>query len=158
MGDSCFPLSTALYNRRRDVIVWLLSLGADPNADRVMYFAASYGTPECLQLMIDAGGDPSDSNTWGPPLYWAVENGVYKEEKLQVLLAQPALDLTVTYFYMLPETHARTTGKRDLADMIVQEVRRRRKGRAYDRWLVGWLTVVALCLRVAARGHGGRRS
>ena len=39
------------------MVVWLLTHGADPNGDRVMWNGAFYRTAATLQLLIDAGGD-----------------------------------------------------------------------------------------------------
>ena len=48
--------------------LWLLSHGADPNGDEVMYYDASNSTACILRLLIDAGGDVNRESFRYPPL------------------------------------------------------------------------------------------
>ena len=107
------------YTRHQDVVVWLLSRGADPNGPLVMGNAARQSTAAVLQLLIDAGGDVN-RNCSGAPLFCAVEgNGL---DKVRVLLAQPSLDFTIEFYGYTPEQYARDYCKPVMADMIAQEV------------------------------------
>ena len=56
--DAVLPLTAAVERKHHDVVVWLLSHGADPNGDKVLYYTATASTPAILQLLIDAGGRP----------------------------------------------------------------------------------------------------
>ena len=69
------PLVPAVDQRHHDVVVWLLSHGADPNGEGVMWYGAWYSTAAILQLLIDAGGDVNRASGiyGGPPLFTAVE-------------------------------------------------------------------------------------
>ena len=88
-GVSVLPLAAAVQLDfeldHHHVIVWLLSLGADPNGDDVMYYGTIRSTAAILQLLIDAGGDVNRSSHGQPPLFWAV--GENREDKVRVLLA-----------------------------------------------------------------------
>ena len=119
-AGTLLPLSAAAYNGHHDVVVWLLSHGADANGHEVMYFAAYSSTAGVLQLLIDVGGDVNRQSWNVPPVFAAVDGG--GEDKVRVLLAQPSLDVTATYKGKAPQHHARDEGRRDLADMIAQEV------------------------------------
>ena len=116
------PLTAAVSWKRHDLVVWLLSHGADPNGGDVMWYGARSGTTAILQLLIDAGGDV---NRWGilagPPLFPAVW-GRNSEDNVRVLLTQPCLDFTIKYNGNTPEDFARTYGTPAVADMIAQEV------------------------------------
>ena len=116
------PLKAAVQYKHYDVVVWLLSMGADPNVGGVMFHGAYSSTAEILQLLIDAGGDVN-RESGGRPLFSAVDGG--REDNLRLLLAQPSLDV---FFVKLggkpPEEYARDNDKRVLADMIAQEVSR----------------------------------
>ena len=74
-GAYVLPLAAAVDQRRHDVVVWLLSHGADPNGDRVMQCGAGDTTAAVLQLLVDAGGSVNReglNDVWGPPLFHAV--------------------------------------------------------------------------------------
>ena len=114
------PLAASAFTKRHDVVVWLLSHGADPNGDYVMFSAAYHSTAATLQLVIDAGGDVNRTCV-EPPLS-AVVRGDNSEDNLRVLLAQPALDLVSTYDGETPEQYAHDNGKPALAVMMAQEV------------------------------------
>ena len=115
------PLTAAVYSLHHDVVVWLLSHGADPNEDDVMWYGARCSTTAILQLMIDAGCDVNPKSGGQPPLFSAVR-GWYGEGKVRVLLAQPSLDCTAECDGKAPEQWARASQKPGLADMIAQEV------------------------------------
>ena len=115
------PLRAAVWQKHHDVVVWLLSHGADPNGDCVMYCGAGYSTAAMLQLLIDAGGDVNRESGGQPPLFYAVE-GLNSEDNVRVLLAQPALDFTIKWDGKTPEQDARHWGRPAVADMIAQEV------------------------------------
>ena len=108
------PLEAAAYRKHRDVLVWLLSHGADPNGDRVMNYGAYWSTAGILQLLIDAGGVVSRESVGRPSLGCV--------DIVQVLLAQPSLDFAVQYDGKTAEQYARDIGKPALADMIAREV------------------------------------
>ena len=66
------PLAAALFNTRDDqvgddVVVWLLSHGADPNGPFVMFNGARWSSITMLQLLIDAGGDVNRNSSEMPP-------------------------------------------------------------------------------------------
>ena len=89
------PLLAAVKRKHYDVVVWLLSHGADPNGDAVMTSGVAHSTVDILQLLIDAGGDVNRESYGEPPLFPALR---YKrEDKVRVLLAQPSLDFTIKY-------------------------------------------------------------
>ena len=116
-----FPLAAAVYKRHHDVVVWLLSRGADRNGDGVICYGAYDSATAILQLVIDAGGDVNRTLLGVPSLLWAVR-GDNSEDNVRVLLAQPSLDLTVAYGGKTPEQSARDNGRGVVADMIAQEV------------------------------------
>ena len=120
--DPLLPLTAAAALRHRhDVVVWLLSHGADPNGDEVMFCGARLSTAAILQLLIDVGGDVNRDCFGLAPLFTAV-NGCDSMDKVRVLLAQPSLDFTITYEDKTPEQWARDNYRPAVADMIAQEV------------------------------------
>ena len=118
-GTPFTPLAAALVNTRFDVALWLLSQGADPNGENVMYFGISFGTLGIVQLLIDAGGDANRFGGEHSLLHAAIGKG---GDFVQVLLAQPTVDLTIKYRYTSPERYARMMNKLAIADSIAQEV------------------------------------
>ena len=122
-GWSCtaLPLATAVAERHHDVVVWLLSHGADPNGDSVMHIGASWSTAGILQLLIDAGGDVNRDSGGRPPVF-SVVNGDNSEDNVRVLLAQPCLDFTIQYAGETLEQYARLRGRPAVTDMMAQEV------------------------------------
>ena len=106
------------------MVVWLLSLGADPSGDSALRHGVGCNTIGILQLLIDAGSDVNLKSVGLPPLITAVakSNRDDSEEQLRVLLAQPSLDFTITYFDVTPLEYARDFGKPVVVDMIAQEV------------------------------------
>ena len=114
------PLQAAVFSNHHDVVVWLLSHGADPNGDIVMCDGAVSRTIGILQLLIDAGGDVNRTSNGLPPLFWAVDRN--REDNVRVLLAQPSLGFAITYYGKTPERYAHDYGYSAVADMIAQEV------------------------------------
>ena len=123
------PLAEAVYGRHHDMVVWLLSHGADPNGDDVMDGSVDLSTTAILQVLIDAGGDVNQERNGvvGLPLYIAIYCHV--EGSLRVLLAQPSLDLTIAFEgnTVTPERFARSELQPKLAAVIAREVRRGRR-------------------------------
>ena len=114
------PLVSAIACQHWDVAVWLLSHGADPNGDYVIHYCVCESSFDILQLVIDAGGDVNRDSGDQPPLFWAISWNV--EDAARVLLAQPALDLSVTYGGQALEQHARDRRSLAVAELITQEV------------------------------------
>ena len=114
------PLAAAVARKHHDVVVWLLSHGADPNGCAVMFNGVHNSTADILQLLIDAGGDVNRNGGDRPPVFWAVY--LDSVDKVRVLLAQPSLDFHNKYGLKTPEEYARANRKPALADMIAQEV------------------------------------
>ena len=115
------PLAAAAWLQHHDVVLWLLSHGADPNGDKVMYDGACNSTAAILQLLIDAGGDVNREWKGLAPLFPAVWPGS-REDNMRVLLAQPSLDFTIEYRGETPEQYARNRSRPELADMMAHEV------------------------------------
>ena len=118
-GYPILPLAIAVLNKQIDAVGWLLSLGADPNANHVMAHGACFSTPEILHLLIDAGGDVNKADTY-PPLKWAVDKD--RSDNVRLLLTQPALDFAVLLGGEKPDRYARDKGKAAIADLISHEV------------------------------------
>ena len=116
------PLAAAVWYSRHDVVAWLLSHGADPNGDSVMYYGAHDSTAAILQLLIDAGGDVNRKSGSRPPLITAVVGVRDSENRVRVLLGEPSLDFTVNYYGKTPEQYARAKDRPAVADRIAQEV------------------------------------
>ena len=113
------PLAAAVEKRHHNLVVWLLSVGADPNGDSILLLAAVAKTAAILQLLIDAGGDVNRKSGSRPPLFWAVHKE--RTELVGLLLAHPRLDLTVTYNGQSPEQYAHDYSPA-LIGMLAQEV------------------------------------
>ena len=122
------PLAAAATRQHNDIVVWLLSHGADPNGWTVMFGGASHATAGILQLLVDAGGEVNSECDAVPPLVGVIR--MNSEDKARVLLAQPSLDLTFRYSGMSPSQYARSWGKQAVAELIAVEVRRWRLSRA----------------------------
>ena len=107
-------LTCAVVEQPHDVAVWLLSHGADPNGDGVMYCSAYRSTAAILQLVVDAGGDVNGKrHNVEPPLFAVVRTN--SEAKVRVLLAEPSLDLTAKFYDKTPEQYALDEGQPGLA-------------------------------------------
>ena len=115
------PLTVAVYSEHHDVAVWLLSHGADPNRESVMYYSACRSATAMLQLLIDAGGaiNPPGSRGWPQLLTAGFKD---RDDNVRLLLAQPSLDLTIIVDNKTLEQCARDSDKPALADMIGLEV------------------------------------
>ena len=86
-----------------------------------MVNGAYHSTAAILQLLIDAGGDVNRESRGQSPMYDAVLAN--SEDNVRVLLAQPSLDLTITYEGKTPDQYSRDWGERPaVADMIAREV------------------------------------
>jgi len=62
LGGSITRQSDSCVVTNANLLRWCLSLNADPNAaspfnKTVLHFAASYGNVECLELLVEAGGN-----------------------------------------------------------------------------------------------------
>ena len=56
-------------NGHAHVVSYLLNLGADPNAtdtsgNTAMHYAAAYGWPFVVKLLVEAGAEPNRLNDW----------------------------------------------------------------------------------------------
>ena len=127
-GAAWLPLAAAINQQHHDVVVWLLSHRANPNGDWVMHWGAYTSTAAILQLLLDARGDVNGKSEGEPPLadppLFPAVRGNNSEDKVRVLLAQPSLDLTITYYGYTPEKFALDGHRPAVADMIVAEVSR----------------------------------
>ena len=135
------PLQAAVLAGHVDVVKWLLAHGACPNHDGVLQLCAHRGTPELLELLVDAGGRldllrASNDVPGGPltPLFAAVSGTGDVVGKVRVLLAQPLQPLRTTCGGQLPEEAARAAGQPEAAELIVAE-RARRRGRGQSQKL-----------------------
>ena len=141
-GNKWLPLAAAVHREWRDVVVWLLSRGADPNGDAVMACGAIIKDASILQLLVDAGCDVNRHSGEQLPLFAAVEGYFFLENKdsVRVLLAQPSLALTVTFRRSGPVEFAREWGKHALAEMIAQ-------GKPFCFWFHSYLylQLTSLC-------------
>ena len=116
------PLQAVVLGGHFDVVLWLLSHGADPNGNNnvMIYNGARWGTPAILQLLIDAGGGVDNPGT--APLFWAVYAS--SMDKVRLLLAQPALEIARPFDGKVPEKWARDAGRPAFADVIAYDVSR----------------------------------
>ena len=120
--EPVLPLVAAAMMKHHAVLLWLLTLGADPNGDDVMFYVACKSTPALLQLLIDAGGNVNESSG-GSELLFSILRSNAPLENLRVLLAQPALDLSIKSNWTgnTPEGVARNWNKPDFAELIAAE-------------------------------------
>ena len=97
------------------LIVYLLSVGADPRGELVMETALSSGSVEALRLVIDAGGDVNSPVSGLPPLLWLLSRGLlWKSSKVEMLLAEPSVHLDEAMLEAAPHSSR---------DIFQQEVR-----------------------------------
>ena len=103
------PLFGAVLNKQGDVVVWLLTAGAMVHGD-VMIAAATFGSPDTFQLLIDAGG-ATISELLAHVVAWRAVT------MLPLLVTHPGLDLRQS-----DEVYAHSRNMPEMADMIAQEV------------------------------------
>jgi ankyrin repeat protein len=137
-GRGCLLRSTALYytalNRRRELVVALLAVGADANAKNKFgqssVWAGAIRSADILQLLIDGGGSVNEVTDFGDtPLIALVKHKRGDNAaRLKVLLACPDLDLDAEKHGKTAEQWAMETGRSELAVAIAEE----RAGR--ERW------------------------
>ena len=120
-SEEQLPLAAAVYSSHHDVVVWLLSQGADPNGDAVMLWAVFFSAPNTLQVVIDVGGDVNRECRERLPLFASVD--FVRADNARVLLTEPSLDLTATVEAQTADVYARGSGELALADMIGEEVK-----------------------------------
>ena len=140
------PLAIAAAYERKAVVLHLLSIGADPNGRDVMERGVANGTPDILQLLVDAGGDVNRKDGGRPlPIFTAAaSNAGDVVGKLRVLLALPAVNLAVTNAGKSPVEHATVRSKPVLAAMIRDVV---------GSWFWGEASLCeARCVRVLVGG------
>ena len=116
------PLYAAACRLHYDAVVWLLSRGAAVGADRIMFAAVQYRSRQILELVVDAGGDVNAETFGWLPLVLAVRTTSTTGEMVAALLAQPCLDVHVTYLGRSVEALAVEHGKPHVADLIAREV------------------------------------
>ena len=111
---------TAVSNKRYDIVLWLLSHGANTNGVLEMENVLAVVSSDIMQVLIDVGGDVNQHGGVLPPLFMAVLCDV--EANAWVLLAQPSLDLDIANGDRTAEQFARFHGLPALADAIAKEV------------------------------------
>ena len=116
------PLEAAARYGRAATVRFLLSAGADVNADGVLYYCAGYGNEATLRVLLDAGADVkrgADPDTGEAPLIvlvrWNYHDAV---ARLALLLGHPDIDVTVLHEDKTAEQWAREEGHTALADMV----------------------------------------
>ena len=119
------PLFVAVYKQHIDIVVALLSHGADPNSYGVMKAAGWRSTPPILQLLLDAGGDVNRPCVGRTPLGWCT---IWSPDtdvtgRVEVLLSQPWLNLDDACDGKPMEECFVDGCKVALADRVVEEVR-----------------------------------
>ena len=125
----CSPLQAAVAGGHHDIVERLLALGANPNSSPAIMFLAVYSSPAVtLRALIDSGGDVNSSDR---QLLFQAVVGLHRggEERLEVLLDEPSLDLTAVKADhpgqgTTAEQFALTAARPDFADRIRSEVRR----------------------------------
>ena len=113
------PLVTAVSNKRYDIVLWLLSHGANTNGVLEMENVLAVVSSDIMQVLIDVGGDVNQHGVW-PPLLKAIVLSL--EAHAWVLLAQRYLDLDGTKRGITADRIARGQDMPALADAIVEEV------------------------------------
>jgi hypothetical protein len=142
--------ATALYRAvrlgRREMVVALLAVGADPNAEimrAIVWWAASDSTADILQLLINSGGSINGEKTEDDetPLIALVRH-IHGDAaaRLEMLLAQPELDLDVKYYGRTAERWAMHKRHAELAAAIATERRRRMR---YGVLRSAWIAAIA---------------
>lgn len=116
----------------------LLNAGADPNMRNEagytpVRWAAASGNAETLTALISAGGDVNSVGDHGESVLIRLASegiGEDVEQRLQVLLSVPTLDLEYRYLGKTAEQWARDLERPHLADLIHLEMARRTTGGA----------------------------
>jgi ankyrin repeat protein len=129
-------LRIVLWKLRRELVVALLAVGANPNVTddygRTSVWAGAYdSTADILQLLIDGGGsvnEPTNFLRRTPLIALARNNGGDAPARLQILLACPELNLEAICERKTAEEWAVRRGHPELAAAIAEERRRR------ERW------------------------
>ena len=124
----CSPLQAAVAGGHHDIVERLLALGANPNSSPAIMFLAVYSSPAAtLRALIDSGGDVNGSDR---QLLFKAVVGLHRggEERLEVLLDEPSLDLTAVKADhpgqgTTAEQFALTAARPAFADRIRSEVR-----------------------------------
>lgn len=62
--ESQSPLSRAVSSRNVGFVELLLKKGANPNSDRLLWFASCYGEPVIFKLLLDYGADYKIQYNW----------------------------------------------------------------------------------------------
>ena len=115
MGEpNVLPLFVAAECQDFDMVVLLLSHGADPSGDSVMYCGVLGSSDAILQLLIDAGGDVNGHDL--------ILTAMAVPRRLQLLLDQPLLNLNVKYNGVYPALYARMRGLAEASELIDYEV------------------------------------
>ena len=123
---SCFesPLTLTVLRDQHAVVSYLLSRGANPSG-RPLVLACGQKSAALVQLLLTAECDvnaPASVNG-ETPLFYAIASDVECADKVEALLGQRSLDLTVTNrFGLLAEDAAAVQDKPDIALFISDEV------------------------------------
>jgi ankyrin repeat protein len=141
--DGWTALHYAVHRQRRELVVALLAVGADPNVKNnsgmtSVWEGADWSTADILQLLIDSDGNVNEPNNYGQtPLMALVmcSDVDGAAARLEVLLACPDLNLDATYHGKTPEEWAVYMGHPQLADAIAVERRRRMQWSARAFWI-----------------------
>jgi hypothetical protein len=130
--DACTALHCTVYTGRREVVVALLAAGADANAadndgETLVSWAAYNSTADILQLLLDGGGSVNKPDDDGetPLVSLVCSNRGDVAARLDVLLAQPELDLDAKYYGKTAKEWAEEEHHFELAAAIAEERRRR---------------------------------
>ena len=124
-GSAWVPLVAAVRSLQYDLVVMLLSHGADPNGAYVMHYGVISGTPDILHLLISAGGDVNRGSRGLPCVFalFAPLSSVDVRANARVLLAEPSLCLVTRFGNKTIAQEARKCLLPGLADVIADEVR-----------------------------------
>ena len=128
------PLTAAVEGKNTDLVRHLLASGADPTAGGAIDRGVGVGTPEILQLLLDAGSSVNGDDSASMPPVFAVSVAVGDVEgKARILLAQPSLDMSVIWAGETPEQCARSHEQPAVAALIRDEVGARERERERER-------------------------
>jgi ankyrin repeat protein len=126
-------LHRAVANRRRELVIALLAVGADPNVKNnsgmtSVFEGAAYSSADILQLLIDSDGSVNEPDNYGqtPLIALIMCNIGNAAVRLEVLFACPKLDLDATCEGKTAEEWAATAGHFELAEATAIQRRRSR--------------------------------